>query len=88
MRAAPVMLDDLWRVLRDPSEAPTTRAGAAAALGFVLDDEGREKLRVAADAVAMPHLRVVLEAAAKQDDAKLADALEALSDGEKKRGAA
>lgn len=64
-RTAPVLPEKLWRIVEDPSAPPEARAGAAVALGATIDDEGRTRLRAAADVTAAPKLRVVIEAAAK-----------------------
>ena len=85
-RKAVLSHDSLWRVVEDPSVDAETRAGAAVALGKALDDDGRARLRVAAEASASPQLRVALEAAANPDDEDdLADALEALTKPPEKR---
>ncbi|MGO8998137.1 MAG: hypothetical protein ACLQVI_32865, partial [Polyangiaceae bacterium] len=60
---------------------PEARAAAAVALGPQLDDEGRQRLRVAVDAVADERLRVAIDAAASADDAALEEALGDVSDG-------
>jgi len=67
--------DMLWALVESPAAEPTARAGAAAALAESLDDEGRVRLRVAAEACAEPRLRVALEAAADDDDDVLTEAL-------------
>lgn len=60
-RSPAIPVDELWRVVEDPVEATTARAGAALALRSRLDDAGRARLRVAADACAAPKLRVALQ---------------------------
>lgn len=75
LRKAAVPRDAFWRVLEDGGADEETRAGAAAALSSEADEAERTRLRVAADTVASPQLRVVLEAAAEGDDARLEDAL-------------
>jgi hypothetical protein len=65
----------LWRVVEDPTKAPSVRAAAAVVLGASLDEAGRQRLRVAAAATAAPKLRIALEAAARSDDARLTEAL-------------
>jgi hypothetical protein len=72
---APLTADDLWRAVEDQSAEGWVRAAAAAALSSGLEDHGRARLRVAAEATAAPKLRVALEAAAKGDDAEIAGAL-------------
>jgi hypothetical protein len=68
----------LWSMVESPSAEPSHRAAAAVALRDQLDDAGKTRLRVAADACASPHVRVALEAAAEEDDEKLSLALERL----------
>jgi hypothetical protein len=77
-RVAPVDPDDLWCMLEDPNGAPADRAAAATALAVARDEPTRVRLRAAAAAVASPKLRVAIEAAAGDDDDRLAEALEAL----------
>lgn len=75
-RTAPVLPERLWRIVEDPAAPPDARAGAAAALGATIDDEGRTRLRAAAEATAAPRLRIAIEAAAKgTGDEELAAAL-------------
>ena len=62
-RAATVPTETLWSVALDPAAKEELRIGASLALRGALDDDGRERLRVAAEASASPRLRVVLEAA-------------------------
>jgi hypothetical protein len=79
--------DALWRVVEDPAAASTARAGAALALRARLDDEGRTRLRVLADACAAPRLRVALHLAASTAEADaLEEAFEALQDDEHRTG--
>lgn len=59
-RAPALPVDELWRVVEDPALATTARAGAAFALRSRLDDAGRSRLRIAADACAEPKLRAAL----------------------------
>jgi hypothetical protein len=73
-RDVAVRADDLWHVLEDPS-AP---AGAAFILRHGLDNPGKARVRVAAEATASPKLRVALEAAFGTEDE--AEAEEALSE--------
>jgi hypothetical protein len=60
--------DVLWRVAEDAFASADARAGAAMALRAALDDHGRTRLRVAADACATPELRAALEAIASDED--------------------
>jgi hypothetical protein len=70
------VLDQLWGVLEDAQAAPEKRAAAAVALSPHLDDGGRERLRLAAQATVAPKLRIALEAAAEDDDDRLVRALD------------
>jgi len=74
-RTAPVLPEQLWRIVEDPSQKPELRAGAAVVLGGALDDEGRARLRVTAGAVAEPKVRIAIEAAGGDDEEALAEAL-------------
>jgi len=71
-RAAAVREEDLWRIVEDPGAPEESRA--AAALLLRSDDGAKQRLRVAADAVASPRLRVALEA---DDDEAVDEALDA-----------
>jgi hypothetical protein len=74
-------VDALWCIVEDASADATARAGAAVALREGLDDAGRAKLRVVADACAAPRLRVALEAVADApDEDALLEALDPLHD--------
>lgn len=77
-RVAPVDPDELWKMLEDPKGSPVDRAAAATALAASRDAPTRLRLRAAAAATASPKLRVAIEAAADDDEAELAEALEAL----------
>jgi hypothetical protein len=80
-RAPAIAPDTLWRVVEDATSASTARAGAALALRERLDDGGRLRLRVVADACAEPELRVALEAVVEADEEALEAAFAALEDG-------
>lgn len=67
-RDAVVRDEDLFRVVEDPAAPEDARAGAALLLRRSLDDAGKARVRVAADATASPRLRVVLDAAASERD--------------------
>ena len=71
MRAAPVLDDQLWALLSDPSTSPSARAGAAVVLASHSDEGTREKLRIAAQSIASPKLRIVLETAAEGEEREL-----------------
>jgi hypothetical protein len=87
MRAAPVLDDQLWALLSDPSTAPSTRAGAAVVLASHADEGTREKLRIAAQSIASPKLRVVIETAAdgEEHELELVRALDEVLDERKRR---
>jgi hypothetical protein len=79
LRIAPVPSERLWHVVEDPGAEVTARAGAAVALAADLDDDRRARLRVAAEAIASPKLRVVLEQVAEGTaDLELESALDEL----------
>jgi hypothetical protein len=80
-RAAPLLTDQLWRIVESPAAVPTARAGAAAILAQSAGDVDRARLRIAADACAAPELRVVLDKAAEgATDEELREALAAIED--------
>lgn len=67
-------------MLEDVASPAEVRAGAAVALKHSLDEEGKERLRVAAEACASPKLRTTFEAVRTgANDAALEEALAALS---------
>jgi hypothetical protein len=72
-RTAAVRDEDLWAVVRDPTAPSDARAAAALVLRRTTND--RANLRVAADTIAEPRLRVALEAVADADDADVEAAL-------------
>jgi hypothetical protein len=74
-----VATDRLFHIVEDPRASAETRAAAACALRDSLDDEGRARLRVAAEACAEPRLRVALEATAEGDEQRIAASLDELS---------
>lgn len=72
----------LWGVLEDPRQSATQRAGAAVALREDLDAAGRQRLRVALEAVADPGVRVVLDAVGRDaDDVLVVQALDEVLKG-------
>ena len=79
-RTPPVPSEQLWRIVESPACSPGMRAGAAVALAERLDDKGKQRMRVVADSVADPKLRVLIDCAktAEQEE-ELVAALEALS---------
>lgn len=86
-RTAPVASERLFRIVEDPSLTPSTRAGAAVALGASLDEHGKVRLKGAAGAIAAPKLRVAIEAAADGDETALTEALAAIEVEAEKRAA-
>ncbi len=80
--------DRLWSVVEDAAAQAQARAAAAVALSPLLDQEGKERLRIASNAIAEPKLRVALEAAEGDSEERMAEALaelEAASDGDQVR---
>jgi hypothetical protein len=73
-------VDALWSVLEDAEAAAEQRAAAAVALSPQLDEAGRARLRIAAQATVAPKLRIALEAAAEDDDERLVHALEEVAE--------
>lgn len=73
--AEPPSIEALAAVVENASLPPETRAAAAAVLSSC-DEEVRQRVRVAAEATAAPHLRVALSAAAEDDVARWAEAME------------
>lgn len=73
-RTAAVTPEQLWRVAEDPTAEASARAGAAAALRPTLDEAGKARLRAAASAAVAPGVRVVLEAAAGEQEEALEEA--------------
>lgn len=65
-RFAPVAADELWCVVENPLADAEVRVGAAVALLPLLDEAGRARMRVAAEATALPQVRVVLSAVARE----------------------
>ncbi|HEY2510335.1 MAG TPA: hypothetical protein VGI39_05755 [Polyangiaceae bacterium] len=76
LRSAPMNHERLWRVVESHGAPAEERAAAAVALASSLDAPGKERLRVAAEAVADRRLRVVLDAAESGDEAAMAEALQ------------
>jgi hypothetical protein len=75
----------LWRLVEDPGSPPGARAGAAVALCHGLDEPGKRRMRIAAEATALPGMRVLLESAAAEeaaDEAALCELLDQVDDGE------
>ena len=84
MRTAPLPRENLFRIVESPTSSAAERAAAAVAAGVEIDDDGRARLRRAAEAVAAPRLRIAIEAAAGTDDAALAEALSEVEHEESK----
>jgi hypothetical protein len=69
--------EDLWEIVESSSAPEDARAAAALLLrGDEEDAPARARLRIAADAIVSPKLRVAIEAAASSDVAAAEDALE------------
>jgi hypothetical protein len=85
-RTAAIPVDRLWQVVEDPRADREARTGAAIALATHAQDDGRERIRIAAAGCAEPRLRIALRTAATEaraPDDVLAEALDALeSEGE------
>ena len=80
LRTAPTDPEVLLRVVESPGSRAEERAAAAVALAASGDEEAKTRLRVAAEAVAEPKLRVALDAAVEEDETALEAALGELSD--------
>jgi hypothetical protein len=76
-QAAPACAE-LWRLACDVTADPARRAAAAVALGPMLDDEGRKRLRILAEATAAPELHDAFVAVSGRHDLLLAVALDEL----------
>jgi hypothetical protein len=75
-RTAPVSREELFRIVEDPGAEPASRAAAAIAIGGGLDDQGRARLRIAAESTAAPDVRALLELSAEEaDEDRIASAL-------------
>ncbi|MGD0527424.1 MAG: hypothetical protein ABSE49_19945 [Polyangiaceae bacterium] len=80
-RSPAIPADALWRLVDDAGAPVSARAGAAAALRLRLDDAGRARLRLLADACASQPLRAALEAVASgEDDVRLRSVLDGVED--------
>jgi hypothetical protein len=66
-RALAISPQRLWEVLENRDARPEARIAAVVALAPTLDDAGRARVRVVAETVATPHVRVALETATQQD---------------------
>ncbi|MBL8684643.1 MAG: hypothetical protein JNK05_36040 [Myxococcales bacterium] len=76
LRVATNTEEAAWRVVLDQNATGEARVGAAAAIAANSDDSAREKLRVVAQSIADPRVRVALEAAASSDEQTLVNAME------------
>jgi hypothetical protein len=75
-RAQALPRETLWRIALDPGETEELRIGASLTLRKDLDEEGRTRLRSAAEASASPRVRIALAGAADAlDDEALGDAI-------------
>ena len=84
-REAEAVPEWLWAMVEDGRADPVARAAAAVALGPVLDDAERGRLRGVARVVVSPRLRVAIEAAADGDEEGVREALAELSSAESPR---
>lgn len=84
-RSATIPDEELWRITEDPTERQPVRIAAAVALRDRLDEGGRRRLRLVADACVVPRLRVALDAATVDDEDALARALEELEEDDAPR---
>jgi hypothetical protein len=83
LRVAPLPRDRLLRIVEDATQPGLARAAAAVAVGAEMDEEGRARLRVAAEATAATKLRVSIERAASgASSPELEEALSELAAGE------
>ncbi|MCL2778481.1 MAG: hypothetical protein FWD73_10795 [Polyangiaceae bacterium] len=71
--------EDLWPLVENPAAPEDARAAAAMVLRRSLDDSGKARLRIAAEATLSPKLRVALDAAADSDE-KVFEALRDMCD--------
>jgi hypothetical protein len=88
-RTAPILDEQLWAVVESPAAEATARAGAAAVLARTAGDEGRSRLRIAADACTAPRLRIVLDRTASgASESDVEEALVAVEEEVAQRGRA
>ncbi|MEZ4393582.1 MAG: hypothetical protein R3A48_21145 [Polyangiales bacterium] len=76
----------LWQAVESPRTHGARRAAAAIALGASLDEPGRARMRIAAEGVATPRVRIALEAVARGDDEALLEAAQGLAEAERRAG--
>jgi hypothetical protein len=82
-RAIAIPEERLWNVVENASADPSAREGAAIALHARLDDEGRDRLRVAAGGIAAPRLRIALTTIAETaEPERIRVALDAIAEPE------
>jgi hypothetical protein len=79
-REARLPRERLWQLLEDPHVDGATRTRAAVALSGALEPGDRRRLRIATDATVSPRVRIALDTLEHEDDARLADQLEALDE--------
>lgn len=85
-RTAVVREEDLFRVVEDPSAPADARAGAAHVLRSSIDQAGKARIRVVAEATASPKLRVALDAVAGDaPEESVEAAMQALAEGRSAR---
>lgn len=79
-RERPLTEGQLWDAVENPRADGEQRAAAAIALGPGLDEDGRTRLRIAAEAVATPPVRIAMEAVARGDEEALLEAVEQVAE--------
>ncbi len=83
--------DKLWSLVENPAMKPTARVGAAVALSRTLDEAGRSRLRIAAEASALPGVKEALGALSRgrvnEEESALAALLEAAAEDEEREKA-
>ncbi|MEZ4405569.1 MAG: hypothetical protein R3A52_03595 [Polyangiales bacterium] len=79
-RDASLDADALWRAVEGARVEPVARVAAAAALAGSLDDDGRTRVRIAADAAAEPAVREGLTAVAEGSTRRLRAAMRKAAD--------
>jgi hypothetical protein len=78
-RTAPIVPARVWQVLEDPSAETSARVGAAALLATTASEAERTRLRVAAQAITAPQVRVAIDALVSgEDDDAVLEALDAV----------
>ncbi len=87
LRTAAIDTERLWHLLESAGAPPKQRAAAAIALSSCDEQDAKARIRIAANAVAEPKLRVVLEAASQSDEAAIEQAMQELDEVPQEREA-